>query len=301
MSLAVLFTGQGAQHPAMLPWLGGGSLIAATEARLGVPDWRRALEDPAWAARNRHAQILLTGVALAAWAEIAARLPPPAVVAGYSVGELAAFSAAGVFPADMALDLAVARAEAMDRCAAASPGGLLAVGGLDEAEVLQMIDGSALAVAIRIDRSSLVVGGPREALDDFETRAASHGARCTRLAVSVASHTPAMQGAADAFLAELAHRSLRAPAVPLIANATGDRLHDAAAARAALARQVAATVRWSDCLDSVHARRVTCVLEVGPGRALAAGWNRAHPEVPARSAEDFRSLDALVAWVRARC
>ncbi len=66
MSYAVLFSGQGAQHPAMLPWLGTDPLIERMQGMLGVGDWRRALEDPAWAVRNRNAQLLLTGVGLAA-------------------------------------------------------------------------------------------------------------------------------------------------------------------------------------------------------------------------------------------
>lgn len=299
MSYAVLFSGQGAQHPAMLPWLGTDPLIERMQAMLGIGDWRRALEDPAWAVRNRNAQLLLTGVGLAAWRALAARLPAPAAIAGYSVGELAAFAAAGVFSAETALDLASVRAEAMDRCAAASPGGLLAVSGIDEGELLRLCEGTGLAVAIRLDRDSLVLGGPSADLATVAREATAMGARCTPLAVSVASHTPSMQSAADAFLVALEGLGLAAPSIALIGNATGDRLLDVRSARAALARQLATTVRWSDCLDTVHARRVNCVLEVGPGRALAANWNRIHPEVPARSVEDFRTIDAVTAWARA--
>lgn len=299
MSYAVLFSGQGAQHPAMLPWLGTDPLIERMQAMLGIGDWRRALEDPAWAVRNRNAQMLLTGVGLAAWRTLAARLPAPAAIAGYSVGELAAFSAAGVFTAETALDLASARAEAMDRCAAATPGGLLAVSGLDEGALLRLGAGTGVAIAIRIDRSSLVLGGPSAALSSVERQATAMGARCTLLAVSIASHTPSMQPAADAFLATLERLELAAPRTTLIGNATGDRLLDVQSARTALARQMATTVRWSECLDTLHARRVNCVLEIGPGRALAAGWNRIHPDVPARSVEDFRSIESVTAWVHA--
>jgi len=165
--------------------------------------------------------------------------------------------------------------------------------------VQRLCDRTGTALAIRIDPASAVVGGPHAALDTFEQQATALGARCTRLAVSVASHTPAMRAAADAFLAELGRHALLPPQVPLIANATGSRLYDADAVRAALAGQIAATVRWSDCLEALHARRVRCVLEVGPGRALASGWNRRFPEVPARAVDDFRSVDALAAWVLA--
>src|SRR6185436_1191935 len=141
MGLALLFPGQGAQHPQMLPWLdaqpAAQPALKALARHLG-PDWRDALNDPAWLHVNRVAQLLLTGVGIAAWQTLAAQLPRPVVVAGYCVGELAAFTAAGVFNADTALDLAAARAQAMDESVAGQRTGLLAAQGphaldLDEA------------------------------------------------------------------------------------------------------------------------------------------------------------------------
>ncbi|MBS7781267.1 ACP S-malonyltransferase, partial [Acidovorax sp. CCYZU-2555] len=110
MSFALLFSGQGHQHPGMLPWLADDASVQATRARLGVADWRLALTDPAWAQRNDKAQVLLTGLSLAAWSQIAPLVAQPAAIAGYSVGELAAFSAAGVMDTPAALALAQQRA-----------------------------------------------------------------------------------------------------------------------------------------------------------------------------------------------
>ena len=75
MSFALLFSGQGNQHPAMLPWLADDALVHDMCAQLGVDDWRRALADPHWAERNDNAQTLLTGLALAAWAQLAPMRP----------------------------------------------------------------------------------------------------------------------------------------------------------------------------------------------------------------------------------
>ena len=71
MTYALMFSGQGNQHPAMLPWLADDDRVADMRARLGVDDWRQRLEDPTWASNNAHAQTLLTGLARAAWAQIA--------------------------------------------------------------------------------------------------------------------------------------------------------------------------------------------------------------------------------------
>ena len=296
MSFALLFSGQGTQHPAMLPWLADDALVHGMCVRLGVADWRRALADPLWAERNDNAQTLLTGLALAAWAQLAPMVPPPAAVAGYSVGELAAFSTAGVIDAGAAAALAPLRAGAMDRCAARAPGGLLAVSGLPGQKLEQLRIGAGLELAIRNGSASVVLGGPIAALDDAERIALAAGAQCTRLRVSVASHTPWMREAAVSFSLALAQVPFQAPRVVLFSNA-GDRVRDAGSARAALAAQIAQTVRWDECMENIMARQVRCVLEVGPGQALSRMWNQRHPGVPARACDDFRSAAAVAAWL----
>lgn len=298
MGYGLLFSGQGTQHAAMLPWLDDAHpLVQHTAAALGTTTWRQALQDATWAASNRHAQLLLTGLGLAAWQQLAPALPPPAAVAGYSVGELAAFCCAGVFDAATAIDLAAQRAEAMDQAALQSPGGLLAITGPE----VQVVEGwCALAgctIAIRIAADSTVAGGPAHALQGLQQRALDAGAKCSALNVALASHTAAMQPAAQAFAQVLRDTPLWPPHTALFCNATGDRVHTAAQAADALAAQIARTVQWSDCLDALSARRLDCVLEIGPGCALAAMWNRRHPDVPARSADEFRSARAVVDWV----
>jgi len=298
MSFALVFSGQGTQHPAMLPWLGDDTIVRGMCTHLGTPDWRAALADPAWAARNAHAQILLTGVALAAWHQIAPLLPAPAAIAGYSVGELAAFSAAGVFDAETALDLARRRAEAMDRCAERTPGAMLAVTGLGAEAIDRLCDESGLAIAIRNGPQSAVLGGPHAALDRAERALAVRNARCTRLRVGVASHTPGMRDAAVEFLRTLSEVKFAKPRMALFSNAA-DRVHDAAGARHALAAQIAATVRWDECMENIRARNVACVLEIGPGQALTRMWNERYPDVPARSCDEFRSMAGVAKWVAA--
>lgn len=298
MSLALVFSGQGTQHAGMLPWLDDTDpLLAQMAQMLGVDRWRQVLEDPARAARNHDVQLLLTGTGLAAWSALAPQLPTPAAVAGYSVGEVAAFSAAGVFDAGTALRLAAARAEAMDQAAATAPGGLLAVTGLAWPAIEAICQATALEVAIHIGADAAVIGGPGAALDAAMALASDQGARCTRLNIAVASHTSAMRPAAQAVAQLLDGLPLRAPTLPLFANATAERIRHAAQAASALSQQIAQTVLWANCLDALHARRPSCLLEIGPGSALAAMWNQRHPDVPARSADEFRHAGAAVDWV----
>jgi [acyl-carrier-protein] S-malonyltransferase len=298
MRYALVFSGQGLQHGGMLPWLARDEAVAAVESALGA-DWRGRLADPAWAGRNANAQLLLTGLALAAWSQLAPLLPPPAVVAGYSVGELPAFCAAGVYDVPAALALARERAACMDGAASQADTGLLAVTGLGPDALSALRERFDLDEAIRNGPDSVVLGGPRPALDAAQPAAEGVGARCTRLNVALASHTRWMEPAAQAFARVLDGVALSRPRVPLLSNALG-RVRDAAQAREALAVQIARTVRWDECMDAIAAQRVDAVLEIGPGQALARLLQQRFPDLPARSADEFRSAAAVAKWVRAQ-
>jgi [acyl-carrier-protein] S-malonyltransferase len=297
VSFAIVFSGQGTQHPGMLPWLTEDAIVRQTCLELGVSDWRAALGDDSWAERNLNAQLLLTGSALAAWQQIATSLPRPAAVAGYSVGELAAFSAAGIFDATAALGLARQRALAMDRCAAHSPGGLMSVTGPGADSLAQVCSAHRLDVAIRNGCFSAVVGGSAADLERAEKMLTAQGARCTRLRVGIRSHTPSMKPAADDFLRVLSEATFHRPVRVLFSNATSERVLDAGRCKDVLAAQIASTVKWADCMDAIRSRQPRCVLEIGPGQALARMWNERYADIPARSCDEFRSAAAVIRWV----
>lgn len=298
MNLAIVFSGQGGQHPGMLSWLRDDQLVLATCRSLKVNDWRQRLQDSEWATSNGNAQVLLTGLELAAWHQIADALPAPICIAGYSVGELAAFSAAGVFDAESALELARRRALAMDRCARLVPGGLLAVTGLWPKDIQCICSEAGLWIAIRNGPESVVLGGGVRAVERACEMAIAFGARATRLRVGIASHTPSMHEAAEEFAEVLSHVQFGRPRTALFSNAA-DRIQDATSAASALSAQIETMVHWDECMESIRSRSPGCVLEVGPGQALARMWNHRYPEIPARSCDDFRSAAAIARWVAA--
>ena len=135
MALAILCSGQGRQHPDMFALTGdapeAAGLFAHAAELLGGKDPREFVRnDPTEAVhRNRAGQILCTVQALAAAAALRDAMPGRVIVAGYSVGEVAAWGVGGLFSAADTLDLVARRAEAMD--AATQPGdGLMFVRGL---------------------------------------------------------------------------------------------------------------------------------------------------------------------------
>ncbi|MCE4540410.1 acyltransferase domain-containing protein [Pelomonas sp. P7] len=298
MGLGLLFPGQGAQHAQMLPWLEGQPearpALDALARHLGA-DWRDRLRDPAWRHANAVAQPLLTGIGIAAWQAVAPGLPQPAAVAGYSVGELAAFAAAGVFDADTALNLAAARAQAMDAAAAGRDTGLMGVQGPQARRLAEAA--APLSVAIRIHEEHVIVGGAGPALSAQAETWTALGLRCTRLPIGLASHTPAMAPAARAFAACLQTASLHGASLPVACDFSGTATRNAAALAAALAGQVDHTVRWDECMDSLAERGLRCVLEVGPGTALSAMWRQRHPGIPVRGIEEFQAPQGVRRWV----
>jgi [acyl-carrier-protein] S-malonyltransferase len=258
-------------------------------------------------------------VEVAAWACLKDHLPAPAVVAGYSVGELAAFSAAGVFDAatgpgvdgacaaggsalagaSTAVALSRLRAAAMDRSASGTSTGLLAIRDVPAETIAACCERHGLAVAIRLGPDRAVVGGPAESLQRAMADPALAAGQVSRLAVQVASHTPWMQAAVADFAAQLRGLALQAPRVPLVSNFTGAAVpRSAEEAALCLSAQLASPVLWDACLEAVAERQPACVLEVGPGTTLATMWRASHPGIPVRSVDEFRSAEAVVAWVR---
>jgi [acyl-carrier-protein] S-malonyltransferase len=270
--------------------------LARISAQLGA-DWRTRLDDPEWGQRNGVAQPLLTGLGLAAWQSLAPRLPPPTVVAGYSVGELAAFCAAGVFDEATAMALAGDRAAAMDRSVAGLDTGLLSVQGLDAKSLLGACERHGLSLALRLAADRAVLGGLSAALVLAESDLSAAGARCTRLQVRVASHTPWMSAAAIEFEARLAAVAMSSPHSILVCNHSGAPEREPGRLKHLLARQITTTVLWDSCMDAIAERRVRCVLEVGAGRALTNLWRDRYPDIPARSVDEFRSQHAISRWV----
>jgi len=301
MTVALLFPGQGTQHPSMLGWLesepAARPVLQQMAAILGE-DWRTRASDPGWSQSNAIAQPLVTGVSLAAWAALAPALPRVVAVAGYSVGELAACVAAGLLAASDALALAVRRAGVMDDCAADGATGLLGVSEVDAADVEAACARWDLDVAIRTGEHRCVLGGASAALAQAALQLAARGARTTALGVRVASHTRAMRAAVPALARELAAVRWHAPHLAWVAGITGAVVREEADVQRVLAAQVATTVRWDACMDTVAERRPDAVLEVGPCSSLARLWRERHPAIPVRSCDEFASAREIVDWIR---
>ena len=304
MSLALLFTGQGVQHETMLRWIdddpAAAPVLAALGERIGA-GWRSRLVDTGWAESNAVAQCLSVGCSLAAWTALRhAGLPAPSVIAGCSVGELAAFCAASVFDVPAALDLAGVRSAAMDRASVGRDDGLLSVRGPPAAAVDEACRRWRLEVAIRIALDHQLLGGAMRDLEGAEPALRAAGAELSWLRVHVASHTSLMRPAAAAFQAHIDAMRWQAPQALLVCNRDGAPARRDSELKRRLAEQIDTTVQWQRCMEAIAERRPRCVLEVGAGSSLSRLWLAAQPTIPARSADEFGSAAAAVAWVRSQ-
>ena len=306
MTLALLCSGQGPQHPAMFALTGAAPaaapLFVHAAALLDGRDPRDlagALDDAALHG-NRIGQLLCTLQAVAALAALPDLAAGRRIVAGYSVGEVAAWAAAGLVEPAAALDMAAARAAAMD--AASTPGdGLLYVRGLARAAVERLCRRHGATIAIVNPGDAWVLGGAGDALAALATAARDAGAaHVTRIGVAVASHTPRLASAVAPFRAALdrvATRPRVPPGVRLLSGVDAAQVLDVGRGRDALARQIASPVLWADSLAAAVEAGATAWLELGPGRALAAMAETAYPAMPARSLVDLRTLDGVRTWL----
>jgi [acyl-carrier-protein] S-malonyltransferase len=252
------------------------------------------LDDEALA-RNRIAQPTLVAFALASFASLRAAAPP-ALFAGYSIGELAACAAAGGMSATDAIAAAATRAQLMDE-AVGTPCGLAAVLGLAEREVASLCARSRVAIAIRNGPAHFVVGGAQSNLASFIDEAIAEGAtRACRLPVHTPAHTPLLAAVVPRF-ADALRPVVRNLGVPSLAGIDGSRVRSARQAVDALSRQIAATIDWSVCMDVVAEAQAGAVLEIGPGNALARMFGDAHPDIPVRALSEFREPAAAAGWL----
>src|SRR5690606_33900383 len=109
---------------------------------------------------------------------------------------------------------------------------------------------------------------------------------------------PLMADAVAPMAAILALTPFATPNIDLVVGATGQVEHSVDRLRRALSQQIAHTVLWDQCLESIQERGITCVLEIGPGNSLSRQWAVRFPGIPVRSIDEFRKLEGVVDWVR---
>ena len=303
---AIFCSGQGSQSPGMFDLLAdapqAAAVFAAAASVLGGRDPRvmvhEASEDELHG--NKVGQILCCTQAMAAWAVLDGSVSRPLVVAGYSVGELAAWGVAGLLDAHRVLDLAAKRADLMDE-ATKEPSGLAAIRGLSRGRLEPICNKHSAFIAIINGNDQFLVGGTQKALATVMAEATTHGAgSATMLPVAVSSHTPLLSRASNQFRHVLHDTNISdemPSSVRLLSSIDGDPVFSLEAGLDKLARQIQRTVDWAACMEACEAATVTKVFELGPGSALTRMMQAAMPGSAVHSLSEFQSLDGAKHWL----
>jgi [acyl-carrier-protein] S-malonyltransferase len=207
----------------------------------------------------------------------------PAIVAGHSVGEYAALTAANVIDYGHALWLINQRAALMSEVGQLSPGSMAAILGLDDAEVERCCRevGANVVVANYNCPGQVVISGDRTSLDAAIAKCKEAGAkRALPLAVSGAFHSPLVADA-NLTLAENIKRVIfRDAEIPVITNVDGKAHTSGDQIRNNLLVQMESSVQWTKTMETLKTAEVDAIVEVGPGSVLSGLARRLVSDIP---------------------
>lgn len=305
MKVAFVFPGQGSQSVGMMDAWAGNAAVAQTlsEASDALGQDLSALiaQGPVDALNlttNTQPVMLAAAVAVyRAWIQAGGAVP--ALVAGHSLGEYSALTAAGALALTDAVSLVRVRADAMQAAVPVGTGGMAAVLGLDDDVVrdvcLRAAQGEVVEAVNYNAPAQVVIAGHKGAVERACELAREAGAkRALVLPVSAPFHSSLLEPAADVLQQALQSVPVSAPAIPLINNVDVAMPSDAAAIKDALVRQAWHPVRWVETVLAMKAQGVTHVVECGPGKVLNGLTKRIDRDLVGLAITDPASLDAAL-------
>ena len=213
------------------------------------------------------------------------------MVAGHSLGEFSALTAAGALSFEDGLKLVHARALAMQKACEIAPGTMAAVIGLPDETIEQVCaevstEGNVVIPANYNCPGQLVISGNEDAINTACEKLTEAGARrALPLPVSGAFHSPLMQPAKDELQAAIEKTEIHAPKCPVYQNVDAKPHTDPAEIKANLIAQLTSSVRWTASVQNMIADGADDFTECGPGKALQGMIGRIDKSVSAHGIE----------------
>ena len=297
--VAFLFSGQGDQFPGM-----GKDLYESYDKAKKVfhlceslrPGTRNQCFDGTTEELKEtvNTQPCLFAMELAAAAVLMEQGIVPDVTAGFSLGEVTAATAAGMFDWETGFRLVCKRGQLMQLEAEKFDTTMAAVVKLTPEAVSQLCSRYDQVYPVNFNcPGQITVSGLREQMENFAQDVKAAGGRALPLKVKGAFHSPFMVQAAEGFAQELSKSEIRKPEVPLYSNVTAQPYTDNAAQL--LSKQIASPVQWQKIIENMIADGVDTFVEIGPGKTLTNMVRKINAQV---STYCVAELETLLAEVR---
>lgn len=284
-SFAFVFPGQGSQALAMLADHGAQQKIildtfAEASAALGYDLWALTQEGPEEQLNQTDkTQPAILTASIALWRLwLAEGGVKPAFVAGHSLGEYSALVAAESLSLTAAVKLVEHRGQLMQQAVPAGQGGMAAILGLEDADVLaacaEAAQGDVVSAVNFNAPGQVVIAGSAAAVERAIDACKARGAkRAMALPVSVPSHCELMRPAAERFAEAVSAIAWQAPQIALVQNVSASIVVDLDVLKADLLKQLYSPVRWVESMVCLAEQGVTGLVECGPGKVLS-GLNK---------------------------
>ena len=212
----------------------------------------------------------------------------PEMVAGHSLGEISALTAAGVLAFEDGLKLVSKRALAMQVACEAEPSTMAAILGLDNEvveRICEKVEGTVVAANYNCP-GQLVISGTVDAINDACEQLKEAGARrALVLPVGGAFHSPLMEPARAELAKAIEATTFNTPICPVYQNVTASAVTDPNEIKENLVAQLTAPVRWTQTINQMIADGVSGFTEVGPGKVLQGLVKKVDRQMPTESAE----------------
>lgn len=296
--IAFVFAGQGAQYSGM-----GQSLCEVSPAAQAVFDTadklRPGTSQQCFTAPveelslTENTQPCLYCVDLAAAKALEEAGVSPDYVAGFSLGEIAALSFAGVFTGEQGFDFVCKRAEAMQKAGEENPGAMAAVLKLKNQQVEELCAGFEKVWPVNYNcPGQLVCAGEKSQIEEFCGKVAEAGGKAVPLAVSGGFHSPFMESASQTLKEVLEPMELSEAKVPVYANYTAQPYDGSA--KELVTQQVKNPVRWQETVERLVELGVDTFIECGPGKTLCGLIRKTAKGVKTLNVQDAESLQAAL-------
>lgn len=228
----------------------------------------------------------------------------PEVVAGLSLGEYSALTAADVFRLEQVVPLVRKRGRFMQEAVPEGVGKMCAILGLSEEKIREACqEAKSFGIVEPANFNcpgQIVIGGENRAVEEAARLAKEKGAMKTiELAVSAPFHTSMLKPAADRLKQELEEIQLGSFTVPLVNNVEADYVTDTGRVKDLLYRQVMSSVLWEQSIRRMLTEGITTFVEIGPGKTLSGFIRKIDRGLKVYNVEDVASLESTVKALQA--